>query len=73
MINQLSEQLYGWLCSVHFSGWHVQIIHEYNTALAQWRTKHTLAPLIQLGHYQVLHCISVCVCVGGGARVKHTQ
>ena len=50
VVHPLSEKLNGWLRTVLFSCWHVQVVHKNDTLLPHGRTKDTLATFVQLGH-----------------------
>ena len=54
MIDALSEQLHRGLGTIHFLCRHVEVIHKDDRLLAHLWPIHTLPPLVQLGHDDVL-------------------
>ena len=54
MVEELSEQLDGRLGAVGLSDGHVQIVDKHDHLLADRRTEHALASLVQLRHDDVL-------------------
>ena len=55
VVEELSQQLERRLSSVDLTGWHVYVVDEDDRLLADRRPVVTLAPLVHLRHYQILH------------------
>ena len=74
VVEELSEQLDGRLGAVYLAHRHVQIVHEDDAPLADWRREQATLPLVQTRHDQILSTdteVQGRLSLRGGRQAKH--